>query len=557
MHPTRFALIVASAATLTLSPIGSVEAQNLMINNTVCNFTSYTKTVTAAGTPSFNFTAPGCNTGGGTTPSPGNIQFSSATYASVDAGGTQTLSVTRTGHIPGGSNALNGTVSVDAGSSSICNISGGSAAVNFPEGDSGAKAVTVNAAAAGTCNLTLTGTGVVSPFQTSFVVTSANAPGVFAFASANQSATAGSSTAVTINVARTGAGSASGPANVDFNCVGSGLATTPPVQVSPLNFASSGNATQTISITSIPALSAPPTPGSIVCTLTSTSAGTLGAQTTHTINVSNTPVPVCSPTVTTVPASLVTGTGGTANFNANCTNSPSGFTWTAVTSGAPSLTNATTATPSATVGAGVAAGTYQYSLVASNGGGSSVLANASFTVSAAPTANCVIKDRATEFPNWGAGNNPAPFGQNGSVGAPEVNQLALETVAYRFQASDLYNTADPNAAGNFSLYEPTLGVATTMSITLNPCEFTNSATLPVCQRTNSNGNFGIQYARFSHPAPNAGLVDAGYCRLPDPGAGNVLYVNIRYAPAASAANPTGSTCTQGSCRYVPLYVRNS
>lgn len=557
MHPTKFVTFAAGAATLWLITTGRVEAQNLTINGTPCNFTTYTKTVTAAGAPSFAFTAPGCNTGGGTSPSPGNIQFSAASYASVDAGGTQTLSVTRTGHIPGGGNALNGTVSVDAGSSSICNITGGPAAVNFPDGDSGAKSVTVNAAAAGTCNLTLTGTGVVAPFQTSFVVTSANAPGVFAFSAANQTATAGSSTAVTINVARTGAGSASGPASVAFNCVGTGLATTAPVTVSPLSFAANGNATQAITITSIPALSAPPTAGTIVCTLTSTTAGTLGAQTVHTVNVTNTPIPVCAPTVTTVPGSLVSGTGGTANFTANCTNAPTSFTWTPVTAGAPALTNGTTATPSATVGTGVAAGTYQYSLVASNGGGNSATANASFTVSAAPVANCAIKDRAADFPNWGMGNNPAPLGSFGSIGAPEINQLPLETIAFRFQASELYNTADPNAAGNFSLYEPTLGVATTMSITLNPCEFTNSPTLPVCQRTNANGNFGIQYARFSHPASNAGLVDAGYCRLPDLGAQTFLYVNIRYAPAASAANPTGSTCTLGTCRYVPLYVRNS
>lgn len=557
MHPIKFVLLATTAAMLALTTTSSAQAQNLSINGTPCTFTTYTKTVNAAGVPTFSFTAPGCNTGSGGSTSPGTIQFSASSYPSVDAGGTRTINVTRTGHIPGGNNALNGTVSVDAGSSGFCNITGGPAAVSFPDGDSGPKAITVNATAVGTCNLTLSGTGVVAPFQTAFDVTNANAPGVFAFTAPNQTATAGSTTPVTITVARTAAGSSSGPANVSFNCVGTGLSTTAPITVSPLAFTSNGNGTQVITITSIPALSASPTPGTIVCTLTATTAGTLGAQTTHTVNVTATPIPVCSPTVTTVPGSLVAGTGGTANFTANCTNSPTGYTWTPVTAGAPALTNANTATPSVTVGAGVAAGSYQYSLVASNAGGNSATANASFTVSAAPVANCVIKDKAADYPNWMAGNNPAPLGSPGSVGAPEIFQAALETIAYRFELSELYNPVDPGATGNFSLYEPTLGVATTMSITVNPCEFTNSPVVPACQRTNGNGNFGLNYTRFSHPAGNDALINANYCRLPNPGSQTFLYVNIRYAPAASAANPTGSTCVQGTCRYVPLYVRGS
>ncbi len=547
MPITKFGLIFASTA-LWLSLAANVAAQqNLTINGAPCTFTSYTKTVTQAGAPSFAFTAPGCTTGGAPTPAAGTMQFTAPTYASVDAGSPRDVIVQRNGFVAGGNNPISGTVA--STTPSTCTVANG--AVSFPDGDTGNKAVAVTAAAAGTCNVTLTTANQGSQLTASLTVTNANADGEIGFATSSQSAVAGSTGTLTINIARTLAGSNSGPASVAFTCTPTNLGASLSLTNSPLSFPNNGNATIPISIFGVPAFAVGQTSGTIVCTLNSPTDATLASgQTTHTINVTSQPVPTCVPTATTNPVSLVAGTGGTANFTANCTNGATMFTWTAITAGAPALTNGTTATPSATVGSGVAAGTYQYSVVGANGGGNSSAANASFTVGTASTSNCVIKDRMSDYPGWNPGN------AYNTSGSPMINQPRGETYAYRFRLSEVFNPAVATARGDFQMDEPLQGIYHTISITAQPCVFTEtiSTSTAQCQTSGNTGRMGYTFVRSNDPRANSFLNSFGICRLPDLGAQDFLYANVRFA-GPTGVEPQTITCPNASCSYFPLYQK--
>jgi hypothetical protein len=546
MHPTKLGFI-SVVATLCLAAAGSAAAQTITLNSgTPCTYSQYTQTVGANGVPSFVFTAAGCTGGGGPTPTAGTMQFSAATYPAISSGGTTTVLITNTGRQTGGGNALTGTV--ESSTTSVCTVPANST-VNFSDSDLNNKSVTVTAVAQGTCTLTLTGTGTGSPSQTSITILNPTQPGTIAFTTGSQSAVAGQAS-VTFTVAQSGAGASAPAASVSYNCISAGVPSGSyapaftPSSSGTLNWASGENGNKTFSST-VPALPGGATSATITCQITSPTGGATTGQTTHQVTVTNVAAPVCTPSVSTVPGSLVTGTGGTANFTANCTNSPTGYTWSAITAGAPALTNATTATPSATFGGAVAAGTYQYSVTAQNGGGNSAAAVVNVTVGAAPTANCVVKVKSTEYPGWVAGDSYL------YAGMPTIQQAPLDTIAYQFALSDILDMSQaPYGSGSFQLYDAMVNVGHTISVSATPCDFSSSPTLGQCQSSpDVTGKPSLRYARWDHPASTAVLVANNYCRMPNPGAQQFLYVNVRFNQSSPNA------CTLGFCGYYPLYQR--
>ncbi|MBL8515972.1 MAG: hypothetical protein JNM76_03290 [Betaproteobacteria bacterium] len=536
-------LKVAALGIVSLSLCYSVvgSAQTLSINGgTPCSYTQYVKTVGTNGVPNFAFTAAGCSSGG-STPTAGTMQFTAASYGSMSTGGTTQVLVTNVGRVTGGGNALTGTVtSLTTG---VCTVPP-SSTVNFSDSDLNNKAVTVTAVTAGTCNLSLTGAGTGAPNQTTITVVDPTTPGTIAFTTASQSAVAGQAS-VTFTVAQTGAGASAPASSVAYNCISTGVPsgsyapTFAPASSGTLNWAIGENASKTFSST-VPTLPGGATSATITCQITSPTGGaSLGGQQTHQVTVSNQPAPVCTPSA--IPATLTAGTGGTVTLNANCTNSPSSFTWAPV-GGAPALSATNVASPTATFGTTVTAGTYSYSLTASNGT-SSTPANATVTVNAPAAAGCVIRDKVTQYPDWVAGNAP------NTASSPAISQNANDTIAFRMPLTELSNQ------GMFQLYESMIGVMHTLSITINPCDFTDTVTGRQCQVSNSSGSFSLRFVHNGHPASDSVLQANNYCRLPAPGAQSFLYVNVRFAAPPNIIAPPASTCTIGACTYFPLYAR--
>lgn len=534
-------LLAAAAGTALMA-----NAQTVTINTgTACTFTSYTQTVSSTGTSSFVFQAPNCSTGGGGSPSPGTIQFSSSSYPSIDTTtGSASISVTRSGATTGGgaSSAV-----VQAGPAGTCSIASGS--LSWADAVNSTQSVTVQAGATpGTCTLTLANlTNAGSPSTATMSVADSNAGGTVGFNSAAQTVTVGS--AVTIPVSRSAAGTNGGSSSVSYTCnVGTSGSTV--TSASPLTFA--GNGTQNIT------LSAPTAANPITCTLSIASGtATLGTS-SHTVTVNNVAAPVCQ-TPTANPASVASSTSaGSSTLTVTCSNSPSSYTWTRVNANAQTTTLASpsAASTSVSIPANPTTGTYTYQVTATNAGGTSSPVQVNVTVTAPLSANCVIRQRSVLYPSWVSGN------AYNTSNAPSVAQPANETYAYEFAVSDLLEPANmPNALGMFQLYEAQQ-IPMTVSISSTPCQFSDTPPAGTCQRTVSTGSGGPRYQSNGHQPDYRSY---GYCELPPPGsngAGPVYYVNVRFAqpptpasPNDSVVNPPSSTCQAGSCTYIPLYQR--
>ena len=220
---------------------------------------------------------------------PGTIGVTPAS-TTVNTGATISLTPTRTG---GTSGALDATFTALG----ACTSGGGS--ISFPTGS--ATPTTSNpitfpaSSTAGTCTIHLTGVGTAAvSADTLITVVDPAAPGKVAFA-ANQAATAGQLSPVTISITRPGAGSLAPAATVDYACV---VTTSPSGTYSPtytaptgattsnagvsftVNWAAGtatqpGNATQYITAT-VPAFTSPTTGAKITCTLTNPTPATGG-----------------------------------------------------------------------------------------------------------------------------------------------------------------------------------------------------------------------------------------------------------------------------------------
>lgn len=537
----RTALFALGALACT----GLAHGQTITLNSgSACNYTSYTKTVNASGQASFVFQAPGCSTGGGS-PSPGTVQFSSASYPAIDTTtGTATISVTRSGATAGGGTS---SATVQAGPAGTCSVS--NANLTWADAENTSKSVTVQAGAtAGACNLSLSNvTNPGSPNSATLSVADSNAPGTVGFSAASQTVVIG--TAVTIPVVRSNAGTNGGAASVSYTCnVGTSGSTV--TSSSPLSFP--GNSTQNIT------LSAPTSANPISCTLSIASGtATLGTS-THTVTVNNVSAPVCQ-TPTANPAAVTTSTNSsTSSLAVSCSNSPASYTWQAVnpTAATPAITgNGATAT--VTIPANATPGAYAYSVTATNAGGTSAPVQVTVTVNAAAAAGCTVRSRASLYPSWTSGN------AYNTTNAPTIQQPANETYAFEFAVSDLLNSAAmPNALGMFQLYEAEQ-IPMTVSISSTPCGgFTDTPSAAVCQRTVSSGSGGPRYQSNGHQPDYRSF---GYCELPPPGHNGsmaVYYVNVKFQQPPipsrlndSVVNAAPSTCQNSSCVYIPLYQR--
>lgn len=546
---------LCAAATLWAGATTNAAAQNLVINGATCNFTSYTQTVTSAGVASFNFTAPGCNTGGAQTPSAGTMQFSTTTYGSVDAGSTQNVTIVRVGFVPGGNNPITGTVI--SNTTSTCTVTNG--AVSFAEGVTANQSVTVNAIAQGQCDLQLNSSNSSAPTTASFQITNSAADGQIGFAVTGQNATAGFAGAVNITVARTLAGSNSGPASVNFTCTPNGLASgITPSPASTVSFPNNGNATQTITITGIPAISGA-APNNIVCTLTSATDAILEpGKTVHTISVQAAAAPTCAPTAN--PSSFTAGNAQSVTLTANCSGSPTQWEWQAVTAGAPAISSSPTpgATAQVSFPSNQATGAYVYQVRANNGTFGS-FAQVTVTVNAPAQAGCVQKDWANEFPSWIPGNGPT------TTGAPQISMDPGSTVAIKMPYNQGfvvnpslpsalgYFFINPNAAptsqrGELQLYLAAGGVYT-VSISQTPCDF--SAPQPQCQF--DMNQFELFTTLGSQNTVSDGAILAAQasgnkvCRIPAPvgtAPNQYLWVNVKAKAPLGTAITAGCTTPQ-------------
>jgi hypothetical protein len=109
-----------------------------------------------------------------------------------------------------------------------------------------------------------------------------------------------------------------------------------------------------------------------------------------TLGGSTPPPPLCS--LAASPTSFTSGTATNITLSATCSNSPTSYAWTS-SAGAPAVPTptvgnvVTAAFPSA-----AAAGTYTYSVMATNAGGTSPAASASVTVNAAFPPGASVKN---------------------------------------------------------------------------------------------------------------------------------------------------------------------
>lgn len=530
-------LIAISAALCATAFVSTASAQGTLQigNGTPCTYTAYTQTVSSTGLPNFVFTASGC--AGGGAPSSGNIRLSASTYPAIDVStGTRVVNVERSGATAGNGSQ---TVNIGASPAGTCSIS--PASLTWNDGENATKSATVTAGATpGTCTVQISGlSNVAAPDTATIAVTSPSAPGAVGFTSASQTVTVGAP--ITIAVARSGAGSTAPSSDVTFSCNVAGGTGGTVATASPMTFANNGS--QNISITGTTAA------GSISCTISGATNGVTLGSTTHTVTVQAVAAPVCQAPVAN--PSSIPATGGTSNLTVSCTNSPTSYTWAAAGANAGSAPPITGSTASATVNvaANHAAGTYTYQVTATNAGGSTTQ-QASVTVNAAVANNCVIKDRQADYPAWNAGN------AYNTSGSPQIVQARTETYAFRLRLSEIFNPNVANARGDFQIDEPLAGIYHTISITAQPCVFTETINTAAaqCQTTGNTGRFGQTFVRNTDVRSNSFLSSYGICRLPDLGGQDFVYANVRFA-GPTGIEPQTITCPNNACTYFPLYQK--
>ncbi len=402
-------------------------------------------------------------------------------------------------------------------------------------------------------------TATCSPAAASYVWTGANCSS----ASASCTVTPAATTAYT--VAGTNAGGTGAPASTTVNVTqvpptctvaanpGSvvfGVATTvtltasctnSPTSYSWTNGSGSPAATGTgNSVTA--AFPATAVVGTYAYSVTASNSGGASQVASTSVSVSAVPPPVC--TLSASPSSVSAGTATTVQLTASCTNSPTGYSWT-TGSGSPAVSgvgNIVTAAFSKSI----AAGTYAYSVTASNGASSSP-ASTSVTVAtgAVLPPNCVVKDITGDF---GASiTNSAAYGY----------QDAAQTWAYRITYSQLFSAARQGygASGLFGrvyVFESNNAIYS-ISLTTNPCEFHNAPPAGFCQTQgypgSLNGEFSLKYrASIEANSPSACILPAPAGQL---GNESFWYVNLRHAAGPTVEDPYTNTCNQAQCaRYL-------
>lgn len=491
------------------------SAQTLTINGTQCTYTQYTQTATANNSnASFSFTAPGCATGGGSTPSLGTAQFTASTYNSALQGTSRDVSVQRDGHIPGVANSLSGSVVVDAGSSGNCSIA--SPNFTFTDGDTGTKTIAVTAANAGSCNLSLNmSTGSSSGRTTaSFTVTPANA---IAFAAGTSTTTPSQNTSLVVN--RTDAGGSATAITVDYSCGLSGFSDNSN-RTGQLGFTNAANSSQNITL-AVPSLSGAGN-GTITCTLSNAAPnGTIVNSPTrnapeHVVTVTPPTAPTCAPTAS--PNQFTAGSNQNVVLNSACsanTNAGTTYTWsrTPTNTTGPNVTSASGVQSGANFLAAATAGSYGYRLVACNGGVCTGNLDVTVTVNPPVDANCYVFDA------------PEPSGN------PVVYDIAIakdRTSSMRLPKSRLANFLFHNFDA-FMVFQ----------VTDQPCapNMVDPATLPLPSDVpRATCQFSVYFSTqtvYLWPQPS--------CTLPTVPDGGSYYINMR--PAQPNAQGSALTLT--------------
>lgn len=491
---------VLGAAGFVFTQPALAQNQIAINNGSPCTWSSYS--VTSNG--NYNFTATG-NCGSGTVPAP--VCATAPTVSpsnTIAAGSTATLTASCTNGptsytwIPSGSNSAGGPVV----SGITTNTTG---ALTF--------------AAAGTYSYTVTAT--------------------------NGSGTSSASPAVTITVTQpaTAAPTCTGVAQTAVTA-GNSTTLTASCDQTPNSFVwtptNGGPAIANSTSNSVSAVF--PTAGTFNYTVTAANSGFgPGSAFPFTVTVGAMVAPTC--TVSANPSTIPSG-GGSTTLTATCTSSPGSYSWVP-SSGAPGVTGSGSVV-TATFPSGTAAGPYSYTVTANNTAGNSAPVAANVTMQAAAAAGCVVKDKASLFPSWVAGN------AYNTANAPLQNQPPNETWAYKFQVSDLLNTGN-NSASAVQIYEGGNPMFT-VSLSTTPCDMVNSPTSLLCQRSGNSGSLGMSFVASTHSAPDSTVINAGYCRAP--ASNTELYVNVKFAGPPNVVSPTSSSCTlAGGCTYYLLYQK--
>ncbi len=257
MNPTsrfaalrRYGVVLAAAMGLAAGIAAPpAVASTVTVGTTTCTYGSFT------GDTQGNFVFQ-CSSGGGTTPSAGNVAFNlTGTQLSLSPSGTTTLAVTRTGATAGGA----ATIATVTATSGGCTVNGGtSATANFASAENSTSAAFTIAAPAApaTCQITLTASagGVTGTNPAVIQVVDPNSPVAFQFSSGTSTAYFGGS-AVSVTVTRVGGtgGGWSVPFTLGGTMTATGALVTGGGTLNPatgtLTFPAGSGASQTITFT--------------------------------------------------------------------------------------------------------------------------------------------------------------------------------------------------------------------------------------------------------------------------------------------------------------------
>lgn len=301
-------------------------------------------------------------------------------------------------------------------------------------------------------------------------------------------ATPGSFVAGTVSIVTLVASCTPGSTNYAFNSTGS------PSLLGGGTVAGDGSsATVTASFAST-------SPGTYTYSVTASNSGGTSTPAIATVTVLPASPPAC--TITATPSTFASGTATTVSLAATCTNSPTSYSWSP-TAGAPAVTgtgaNVTAAFPASTV-----AGTYSYSLSATNPAGTAgAVVQVTVTGIAAAAPACVLN-----APSYYIVNQPAvtlsatctpaatSYVWTGGACANTTGPTCVVSPA----ATTSYSVAGRNAGGTGRADRKTVVVATQpfpVTVTSNITPTSSTATALVQPRPQDAGAATSIYV-FAH-----------------------------------------------------------
>jgi hypothetical protein len=252
----------------------------------------------------------------------------------------------------------------------------------------------------------------------------------------------------------------------------------------------------------------------ITCTPVSTGGG------------SNPTAPSCTvPTVSlTIPAGATTISSAT--IGAACSGNPTAFAWTN-TDGAAGFTNLTAAS---VTGGPLAAGTYHFSVIATNGAGPSPIATGTLIVNAAATGGGTS----------GCPTTPVNAVFTGTMGGSGVT--AIQAGGFASYALPQFTAAN-NSYQLFTAVESnSTSFALPIEYTVSPCVGDFTSMPAVCSKFGTS-NSGISMYAFEGDTSTTN--GAGVC---------VMQPNTQYFLNLRTVKRDGTnSCTTGTCYVYPQY----